>query len=208
VIDYATAITGRPVSRKWIKRFHECHPEIRARWTHPLEKCHAQSLNPTAVASFFEVLQEVIEMYDIPPKNIYNADEKGIQLGVGKKVLAFFDQDQKDIYSVEDGDRELVTVIEAVCADGTAIRPSVIFNANSGQYIAIRKNNLLRYYSEARQRAFSPTTIQAAFRKTGIWPLNPKAINPNMFAPALNTTTKPALPLAAEIPTCIAPAND
>jgi helix-turn-helix, Psq domain/Tc5 transposase DNA-binding domain len=129
VIDYASAIAGRPVSRKWIKRFRERHPEIRARWTRPLEKCRAQSLNPTAVASFFEVLQEVIETYDIPPENIYNANEKGIQLGIGKKVLAFFDRDQKDVYSVEDGDRELVTVIEAVCADGTAIRPSVIFKA-------------------------------------------------------------------------------
>ena len=73
-----------------------------------------------------------------------------------------------------------------------------IVNMNSSQYVAIRKNNLLQYYSIARDKAFSPSTIQAAFRKTGIWPLNLEAIEESAFAPALNTTTKPGLPLAIE----------
>lgn len=30
-------------------------------------------------------------------------------------------------YQVEDGNRELVTIIKAVCADGLAIAPSVVF---------------------------------------------------------------------------------
>ncbi|KZP14232.1 CENP-B protein, partial [Athelia psychrophila] len=54
-------------------------------------------------------------------------DEKGIQLGVGKRVLALVDRDQKVVQQVEDGNRELVTVIECVCADGTAIPPSVVY---------------------------------------------------------------------------------
>lgn len=37
------------------------------------------------------------------------------------------DWDQSTVYQVEDGDRELVTIIECVCADGTAIRPSAVF---------------------------------------------------------------------------------
>jgi hypothetical protein len=74
-------------------------------------------------------VKELIEEHAIPPENIYNMDEKGIQLGLGKRVLAFFDHDQKDVYNVEDGDRELVTVIETVCADGAALRPSVVFKA-------------------------------------------------------------------------------
>lgn len=75
-----------------------------------------------------------------------------------------------------------------------------VVNANSTQYVAIRKNNLLQYYATAREKAFSPKTIQAAFRKTGIWPLNPEAIEASAFSPALNTTTKPALPLVTEAP--------
>ncbi len=54
-------------------------------------------------------------------------DVIGIQLGLGKRVAALVDRDQKTAYQVEDGNRELVTVIETVCADGSALRPSVIF---------------------------------------------------------------------------------
>lgn len=54
-------------------------------------------------------------------------DEKGIQLGMGKRVRAFVDRDQTSVTQVEDGDRELVTMIECVCADGTAIRPGAVF---------------------------------------------------------------------------------
>jgi hypothetical protein len=39
------------------------------------------------------ILKELIEKYNIPPENIYNADEKGVLLRISKKVLAFFDQD-------------------------------------------------------------------------------------------------------------------
>ena len=52
-------------------------------------------------------------------------DEKGIQLGVGKQVAAIIDHDQKEVYSLEDGNRELVT--ETVSADRTALPPSFIF---------------------------------------------------------------------------------
>jgi hypothetical protein len=61
------------------------------------------------------------------PQNIYNMDEKGIQMGVGKRSLVLVDRDQKLVQQLEDGDRELVTVIEAVSADGFALLPSVIF---------------------------------------------------------------------------------
>jgi len=54
-------------------------------------------------------------------------DKKGIQLGVGGQIRALVDCDQKNVQQVEDGNRELITVIECVSADGTAIRPSVVF---------------------------------------------------------------------------------
>ena len=50
-------------------------------------------------------------------------DEKGIQLGMGKCVHAFVDRDQQSVAQVKDGDQELVTLIECVCADSTAIWP-------------------------------------------------------------------------------------
>ena len=54
-------------------------------------------------------------------------DEKGIQLGMGQKVKAFVDCDQKEVYSVEDGNHELVTMIEFISADGGSFQPSAIY---------------------------------------------------------------------------------
>ena len=127
IIDHVADIVGHSVGESWVKRFKAHHPELKVKWSLTLEKCHAASLNPALVNEFYDLLEEVITTYNIPAENIYNMDEKGIQLGVGQKVKAFVDRDQKDVYSVEDGNRELVMVIEAVSADGSCLQPSVIY---------------------------------------------------------------------------------
>jgi hypothetical protein len=128
VRDRVADIIGGPVGESWVDRFKERHKDdLKVKWTTGLEKCRAECLNPTLVNEFYDLLEQVVADYNIPSENIWNMDEKGIQLGVGKKVKAFVDRDQKTLYSVEDGNRELVTVIEAVCADGEALPPSVIF---------------------------------------------------------------------------------
>ncbi|EKM59383.1 uncharacterized protein PHACADRAFT_85929, partial [Phanerochaete carnosa HHB-10118-sp] len=65
----------------------------------------------------------------ISPENIYNMDEKGIQLGVRKKVQTLVDHDQRTLYLIENGLYELVTIIETICTDRTALKPCVIFQA-------------------------------------------------------------------------------
>lgn len=127
VAEHASNISGERIGEHWVQRFRSRHPELKAKWTTGLEKCRAQSLNHAAVTDFYKTTQEAIKKYNIPEENIYNMDEKGIQLGVGARVLALVDRDQKTVQQVEDGNRELVTVIECVCADGTAIHPLVVF---------------------------------------------------------------------------------
>lgn len=104
-----------------------CHLDLKMRWSWSLEKCCANNANPATISRFYDIYEEVVKEYNIPTENIYNMDEKGIQLGVGKRVASIIDHDQKEVYNIEDGNRELVTVIETVCADGNALPPSVIF---------------------------------------------------------------------------------
>jgi hypothetical protein len=78
-------------------------------------------------------------------------------------------------------------------------------NQASYEWIPIRKNNLLAYYSRAREKAFTKTTIKGAFRKTGIWPFNRNAIEHDAFAPALNTTTQAAPPVPTTLPDLLIP---
>lgn len=129
VAQHASVISGRTIGESWVHRFKTRHPELKMKWSTGLEKCRAQSLNEAAVSGFYDLLDELVTQYNVPAENIYNMDEKGIQLGMGKRVRAMVDRDQKCVYQVEDGDRELVTVIECLAADGKAIRPSVVFKA-------------------------------------------------------------------------------
>lgn len=80
-------------------------------------------------------------------------------------------------------------------------------NKASSDWVPIRKSNLLDFYSRARKRAFTEDTIRSAFRKTGIYPLNRNAIERSAFAPALNTTTKAAMPVPVSVPDLLEPAT-
>jgi len=125
--QYASEISEKPVGESWSKRFLSRHPDLKVKATTSLEKCRAKALNRTAVDGFYDLLREVVEEFNICHEDIYNMDEKGIQLGIGAKVAGIVDRDQANVYSVEDGNRELVTTIETVCADGSYLTPSVIF---------------------------------------------------------------------------------
>lgn len=103
------------------------HTDLKIKATTSLEKCWAKALNRTSVEGFYNILEQVMEEFSIKPENTWNMDEKGVQLGIGVKVVAIVDHDQATVYSVEDGNCELVTIIEAVSANGTALIPSIIF---------------------------------------------------------------------------------
>ena len=120
-------ILGKLVGEVWPKRFRQRHPDLKMKKRTGLEKARAKALNRLAVDEFFNMLTDVIKEYDILPENLYNMDEKGIQLGIGARITAMVDRDQKVVYSIEDGNRELVTVIECICTDGSILHPSIIF---------------------------------------------------------------------------------
>lgn len=75
----------------------------------------------------------------------------------------------------------------------------------SQSLISIRKDNVLYYYHTARSEALKPLTIQSAFRKTGIWPVDCHAIPLSAFEPSKNTTTQAAQPLPAHLPSILVP---
>lgn len=132
IADYASVIVGEHVSVNWARDFRLRHPDLRSRWTTGLESCRARCLNRTMITEYFDILEELLTTYNIPIENVYNMDEKGIQLGIGKRAMVLVDRDHKgSVYHVEDGNRELVTVIETPCADGTWLHPSVIYKGKT-----------------------------------------------------------------------------
>ncbi len=69
----------------------------------------------------------------------------------------------------------------------------------------IKKENLLTHYHATHTEALKPATIQSAFQKTGIWPLNHQAIPVSAFKPSKNTMTQAAQPLPIHLPSILVP---
>jgi hypothetical protein len=118
-------------SKSWIKRFLKRRPDIKLGRSGSLDPKRAKAFNFTAVCDHFKRLMDHMREYDIPWENVYNMDEKGIQMGGGRKgkgekfFFAIIDKSQRRLKS--DG-LQLVTIIEVVCADRAAtIMPGFVF---------------------------------------------------------------------------------
>ena len=75
-------------STNWICKFVKKNADqIAEKRVRGLDPKHAQAFTKDAVKSHFKKLELFIVGQSIPPENIYNEDEKGIQLGGGRKNL-------------------------------------------------------------------------------------------------------------------------
>ncbi|CAK5284738.1 unnamed protein product, partial [Mycena citricolor] len=86
--------------------------------------------NQPVVDRYFDVLAGTLDEHEIPVENIYNMDEKGCQRGGGKKsarVKYFYSRRQRAKYRHRSANLELITILEAVCADGSTLKPGFVF---------------------------------------------------------------------------------
>jgi hypothetical protein len=123
----AKALSSKDVGENWIYRFMMRHPELKPLWANKMDSARANALNPEVVADFYETLRGELVKHGIPPENIFNADEKGIMCGDDEQVKVFVNRNQKTVVQPTQQHHELTTVMECVCADGSAIPPMFIF---------------------------------------------------------------------------------
>lgn len=124
------ALCGRIPSPKWLRGFMVRHPEIKLARPSGLDPKRAQAFNFTVVTEHFKTLSETLSKFQIPWENVYNMDEKGLQLGGGRKGRRekyFFSRSQRVPIKLQAGNLQLVTVVESICADGSASPPGFVF---------------------------------------------------------------------------------
>lgn len=96
------AVTDKTVSRTWIRNFlNEYKETIKLARTHGLDTKRAQAFNFTTVHHHFQLLSNLLKEHEIPWENVYNMDEKGVQLGGGRKNSQekfFFNREDKMMY--------------------------------------------------------------------------------------------------------------
>ena len=127
----AAELSGKVPSKHWIYRFKKRWPQVA--YTRPggLDPKRAQNFNSSNVAGFFKLLKAIYDAYpDLLPQHIWNMDEKGLQLGGGRKRSKKFFHlrglKRSSFYQIRSDNLELVTIIECISAAGLSIPPAFI----------------------------------------------------------------------------------
>ena len=126
----AKILCSQKPGKNWIYAFLSRHPEIVLGKPSGLDPKRAQAFNKPTVKRHFKLLEAIIKKHEIPPENLYNMDEKGVQHGGGCKAQA-----QKYVvlrskhpkYKLWSANLELITIVDCVAADGGYLSPGIIF---------------------------------------------------------------------------------
>jgi hypothetical protein len=82
---------------------------------------------------YFDLLTDKLTQYNVLPKDTYNMDEKGFMIGVigrSKRIFSKTRWESKEVRaSLQDGSGEWITLLSAICADGSHLSPGIIFES-------------------------------------------------------------------------------
>jgi len=116
------------VGVNWASTFVKRRDELQSRYSKRYNYQRALNEDPKAIKEWFLMVQRVIEENGIQPEDIYNFDETGFAMGLisSQKVVT-----RAEYYGrrsiLQPGNREWVTAIETICADGYSLPPCIIF---------------------------------------------------------------------------------
>ncbi|KAH8927024.1 DDE-domain-containing protein, partial [Atractiella rhizophila] len=102
----------------------------------PLDLKRAEAFNRRNVQSYYDLLEKKIEEYGLLAEDITNMDEKGLQLGGGRKMgmrRVIGPAERQAIYRAKSDKLELITLIECISASGQSLNPLFIFSGKRYQ---------------------------------------------------------------------------
>lgn len=116
------------VGTNWVTKFVKRHPELNSVYNRKMDYQRAECEDPEVMRLWFKLVQDTISKYGVPEEDIYNFDETGFQMGVISTSKVITTSERKGrARTIQPGNREWVTVIEAVNAKGWTVPPFVIF---------------------------------------------------------------------------------
>jgi hypothetical protein len=130
-----------PVGKRWASNFIKRHKELKTRFLRRYDYQRAKCEDPTEIRKWFKLVESTIAKYGIDLADIYNFDEVGFLMGlIASGIVVTGSERRARPKSVQPGNREWITVIQAINAEGWAIAPFII---GAGQY------HLANWYRES-----------------------------------------------------------
>src|SRR2546421_274516 len=119
---------GGTVGKKWASNFVKRTPELKTRLNRKYDYQRAKCEDPELISKWFKLVWNTIAKYGILDSDMYNFDEAGFLMGIISTGMVVTASERRSRpKSVQPGDREWVTVIQGVNAEGWAIPPFIIF---------------------------------------------------------------------------------
>src|SRR5277367_4478808 len=112
------------VSRAWTSRFIKRHKVVRHRLK-PLSAARKAAQKQSDIDLHFELFQKRWRELSMVPKNLHNFDKSGFRIGCLAGQIVFTRTD-KQVYISDPDNRELVTSMESIDAEGGTTNPMLI----------------------------------------------------------------------------------
>jgi len=122
------------VGGKWVYNFVRRHQALQTRYNRKYDYQRAQCENPQVIRDWFRLVKNIVAKYRIQEQDIYNFDETGFQMGVisTAKVVSGSERGSRPV-AIQPGNREWVTAIDCINADGWSLPPLIIFEGKVHQ---------------------------------------------------------------------------
>ena len=135
------------LGKNWATHFiTRHHGRVGMYWSSALDTSCGWAVNLVTKEEYFRILKEVQDEYNIPDELAYDADETGIQTGTGTTERVIGPAGASIQYRQQNCNRENITVLPTICADGTSVPPTVIYKGESFQAKWLQENPLdVRY---------------------------------------------------------------
>ncbi|KAJ3534004.1 hypothetical protein NM208_g7730 [Fusarium decemcellulare] len=121
-----------PVGKRWAHNFVKRQPELKTRLFRKYDYQRAKCEDPAIIRNWFTLVANTIAKYGIRSDDIWNFDETGFLMGmIATEMVVTGSERRSKPKSVQPGNREWITVIQAINAEGQSIAPFII---GAGQY--------------------------------------------------------------------------
>jgi hypothetical protein len=134
---FASEIAKKELGVHWVDRFVTRYKvELISCWATGIDRSRHQADSQSKYSLYFKLLRSKLSQYDIEPRHTYNMDEKGFMLGVLTRSKRVFSrrlyEEGKIKAHIQDGNREWITLLACICADGSHLKPALIYQSASG----------------------------------------------------------------------------
>jgi hypothetical protein len=116
-----------PLGQHWYKNFLARHPDLKTAWSRSLDQSRKDATDYTILQDWFKLYRETCATFGISDEDQYNMDEKGFMKGIGDDVKVLVPITEEEVFSIQPGNREWVSVIECIGTNGYFLPAFVIF---------------------------------------------------------------------------------